>query len=100
MLLAVDFLLAEPREVVLVRPEKGDDRELLDVVRKRFAPWQVLLRHREETPPATPLAESRPAQRGKATAYVCVRGACQLPVTEPQPLAALLDRVPGATAAP
>ena len=100
MLLAVDFLLAEPREVVLVRPEKGDDRELLDVVRRRFAPWQVLLRHREETPPATPLAESRPAQRGKATAYVCVRGACQLPVTEPQPLAALLDRVPGATAAP
>ena len=100
MLLAVDFLLAEPREVVLVRPEKGDDRELLDVVRRRFAPWQVLLRHREETPPATPLAESRPAQRGKATAYVCVRGACQLPVTEPQALAALLDRVPGTTAAP
>ncbi|HZR07509.1 MAG TPA: thioredoxin domain-containing protein [Myxococcales bacterium] len=96
MLLAVDFLLSVPREVVLVRPADGSDRELLDIVRKRFAPSQVLIRHREGTPPATPLAEDRPARSGKTAAYVCLKGACQLPVTEPQDLAGLLDR----TAAP
>src|SRR2546423_12444165 len=78
MLLAVDFLLPQTREVGLVPPRNRCDPAPLGVGRQPFAPWQVLLRHREETPPATPLAESRPAQRGKATPYVSVRGACQL----------------------
>jgi uncharacterized protein YyaL (SSP411 family) len=91
MLLAVDFLLSEPREVVLVRPRGGTDAALLDAVRPRFAPSQVLIRHEDGAPPATPLAQERPAQNGKATAYVCVRGACQLPVTESADLQRLLD---------
>jgi len=90
MLLAVDFFLSEPREVVLVRPRGGSDEGLLDVLRARFAPAQVLIRHEEGAPPATPLAQDRPAQNGEATAYVCVRGACQLPVTEPADLEKLL----------
>ena len=92
MLLAVDFLLSEAREVVLVRPRGRGDRELVDAVRARFSPSQVLIRHEEGNAPATPLAADRPAQGGKATAYLCVRGACQLPVNEPQPLGALLER--------
>jgi len=94
MLLALDFQLSEAREVVLVRPPKESDRTLLDQVRTRFAPAQVLVRHEEGTAPATALAKDRPAQDGRPTAYVCVRGACQLPVTDPQALAALLDREP------
>src|SRR5262249_1390472 len=43
MLLALDFQLSEPREVVLVRPPKQSDRALLDLVRTRFAPAQVLV---------------------------------------------------------
>jgi uncharacterized protein YyaL (SSP411 family) len=93
MLLAVDFLLSEPREVVLVHPAGRNDRELLDVVRTRFAPSQVLIRHEEGAPEPTPLAKDRPAARAGPTAYVCVRGACQLPVGEPEALAALLDGV-------
>ena len=89
MLLAADFLLADAREVVLVRPRGGSDAALLDVLRARFAPAQVLIRHEEGTPPATPLAQDRPAQQGQATAYVCVRGACQLPVTDPGALSKL-----------
>src|SRR5205085_11701457 len=91
MLLAVDFLLSQEREVVLVRPAGGSDRDLLDVVRRRFEPSQVLLRHEWGTESATPLANDRPAQAGEATAYVCVRGACRLPVVEPRAFAALLD---------
>ena len=55
-----------PREVVLVRPAAGSDRELLDAIRGRFEPSQVLIRHREGAPPATPLARDRPARSGKA----------------------------------
>jgi hypothetical protein len=98
MLLAVDFLLSQPREVVLVRPAGGSDAALLDVVRQRFEPAQVLVRHQEGTAPATPLAEDRPAKGGEATAYVCVKGACQLPVTRPEALAKLLDRAGSAEA--
>jgi len=92
MMLAVDFLLAETREVVLVRPrgaEGSADASLLERVRARFAPWQVLLRA-EEGAGFSPLVSERPAQGGRATAYVCVRGACLLPVTEPAALDGLL----------
>ena len=90
MLLAVDFFLGEAREVVLVRPRGSSDALLLDLLRPRFAPSQVLIRHEDGAPPATPLARDRPAQGGRTTAYVCVRGACKLPVTEPADLENLL----------
>jgi uncharacterized protein YyaL (SSP411 family) len=82
MLLAVDFLLSDAREIVLVRPRGGSDAALLDALRPRFEPAQVLIRHEDGAPPATPLANDRPLKDGVATAYVCVRGACQLPVTK------------------
>jgi uncharacterized protein YyaL (SSP411 family) len=90
MLLAVDFLLGEVREVVLVRPKNGSDAPLLDMLRPRFAPSQVLVRHEEGSTPATPLAAERPAQSGKATAYACVRGACKLPVSDAAELVKLV----------
>ncbi|HEY6911780.1 MAG TPA: thioredoxin domain-containing protein [Myxococcales bacterium] len=90
MLLAVDFQLSAAREVVLVRPAGGSDAELLDVLRPRFAPSQVLIRHEDGTAPATPLAKERPAQEGRTTAYVCERGACRLPVTSAGELRKLL----------
>ena len=90
MLLAVDFLLSEAKEVVLVRPPRENDAELADVIRTRFFPALVLLRHEDGALPATPLAQDRPAHDGKATAYVCSRGACQLPVTDPAALERLL----------
>jgi uncharacterized protein YyaL (SSP411 family) len=85
MLLAVDFALAEVKEIVLVRPRGGEDAPLVDVLRPRFLPHSVLVRAEEgATEPA--LARDRPALRGVPTAYVCVRGACQLPVTAPDEL--------------
>jgi uncharacterized protein YyaL (SSP411 family) len=89
MLPAVDFALAETREVVLVRPATGTDDALLEPLRRRFLPWQVLVRGAEGDAALvreTPLVRDRPARDGRATAYVCQRGACQLPVTEPAEL--------------
>ena len=82
MLLAVHFFLADAREVVLVRPASGSDAALLDVLRSRFQPAQVLIRHEDGQPAATPLSAHRPLVEGKPTAYVCVHGSCQLPVTK------------------
>jgi uncharacterized protein YyaL (SSP411 family) len=92
MLLAVDFLLDEPREVVLLRPAGGDDAALLDVLRTRFLPSRVLVRAeagpaQETLAAATPLAKDRTLVRGGPTAYVCVQAACQLPASDPGELA-------------
>jgi uncharacterized protein YyaL (SSP411 family) len=89
MLLAVDFALAEVKEIVLVRPRGRGDAPLLDVRRPRFLPHSVLVRA-EEGAAEPALARDRPALRGLPTAYVCLRGACQLPVTEPDELRKLL----------
>src|SRR4030081_2544937 len=89
MLLAVDLSASERREVVLVRPASGDDAALLSVLRSRFAPAQVVVRAREgdvELADQTSLVRDRPAQGGRPTAYVCVAGACRLPVTDPEEL--------------
>ncbi len=89
MLLAVDFSLGESKEIVLVRPRGKSDAPLLDVLRPRFLPRSVLVRAEEgATEPA--LVRDRPALRGEPTAYVCNRGACQLPVTAPAELEKLL----------
>jgi len=93
MLLAVDFALADVKEIVLVRPRGGGDAPLLEAVRGRFLPHSVLVRA-EEGASEPPLVRDRPALRGLPTAYVCVRGACQLPVTEPDELRKLLDPKP------
>jgi uncharacterized protein len=87
MLLAVDFSLGDSREVVLVRPRGGSDASLLEALRPRFAPSQVLVRHEEGAEPATALARDRPASAGVATAYVCTHGSCRLPVTNAAALA-------------
>ena len=76
-------------KIVLVRPPRSDDAPLLDVVRSRFLPNAVVIRA-EEGSKELALARERPALRGAPTAYVCVRGACQLPVTEPAQLGKLL----------
>jgi uncharacterized protein len=89
MLLAVDFALGEAKEIVLVRPRGADDAPLLDVVRPQFLPSAVLVRA-EEGNTELALARERPALRGAPTAYVCVRGACQLPVTAPAELRKML----------
>src|SRR4051812_20160234 len=85
LLQAIDFHLAQVREVALV----GDDtRPLERVVRGRFRPHLVLAGGESD---GVPLLEGREPVDGRAAAYVCERFACKRPVTEPAELAALLD---------
>jgi uncharacterized protein YyaL (SSP411 family) len=85
LLQAIDFLLADVREVALV----GDDRGPLEaVVREAFRPHVVLAGGPEN---GVPLLEGRSTVDGRAAAYVCERFACRRPVTEPDELRALLQ---------
>ena len=84
LLQAIDFLLADVREVALV----GDDRGPLEqVVREQFRPHVVLAGGPAD---GVPLLEGREPVGGRAAAYVCERFACRRPVTEPDELRALL----------
>lgn len=89
-LCALEFGLAPPREIAIVGDSSplahNDMQNLLEVVFGEYRPNQVVARKRNGEASAIPLLEGRDAIGGKATAYVCEKFACQLPVTEAEAL--------------
>ena len=89
MLLAVDFYLDTPKEVVIVAPASRADAEvLLAQLRSTFLPNRIVAVVAQGEDVNTqaklvPLLENKIAQKGKPTAYVCQRGVCELPTTAP-----------------
>ena len=80
MLCALDFYLAKPKQIILT----GPDPALLRVIRDRYLPNKIVMMAGEQNEP-------RPKVDGKATAYVCVNFACQLPTNDPATLTKLLQ---------
>ena len=98
-LLALDYASDEAKEIAIVWPrDAGPDaaQPLLDVVRRTFVPNHALAAASEADAPALgkliPFIADKTAVDGRPTAYVCVHGRCELPVYEPEALAALLHR--------
>ncbi len=94
-LCALDLYLSPVREVAIVgHPEEEDTRALVaEVTEKRFLPNHVLAvapSGDTRSAEAVPLLRNRNVIDGKATAYVCERFACKLPVTDPEALASQL----------
>jgi uncharacterized protein YyaL (SSP411 family) len=96
-LLALDYATDEPREIAIVLPHGGHLRDaapLAAVLRRTFIPNRALAAAAEDDLPAlarlAPFAADKVAVDGRPTAYVCRRGRCELPVTEPDALAAQL----------
>ncbi len=94
-LCALDFAVGPVREVAIVGDPGADDTNaLVRVVRERYRPNVVVAGAAPddaEAAEAIPLLRDRPQVDGKATAYVCERFACKLPVTEPDDLRRQLD---------
>jgi len=91
LLLALDFRTDAVREVVLVWPGGEPPAALLDVVRRTFVPSRALCGAAEGEALArlgrvAKVAEGKKAIGGRPTAYVCERGACQMPALEPAKL--------------
>ncbi|HWC69933.1 MAG TPA: thioredoxin domain-containing protein [Actinomycetota bacterium] len=100
-LCALDRLIGPGREVAIVGDPGGTDtgRLVAEATTRRFRPNLVLAVARPDdlaAADAIPLLRDRPSIDGAATAYVCERFSCRLPVTEPAALAAQLDEALGA----
>src|SRR5262249_54611081 len=99
MLLAVDFYLDTPKEVVIVTPGSRANAEiLLAQLRSTFLPNRIVAVAGEGKDLNTqsklvPLLENKIAQKGKPTAYVCERGICELATTAPDVFARQLRKV-------
>ena len=99
MLLAVDFYLCTPKEVVIVAPaSRGDAEVLLAQLRSTFLPNRIIAvaaqgEDLNAQAKLVPLLENKIAQKGKPTAYVCERGVCDLPTTAPDVFARQLRKV-------
>jgi hypothetical protein len=97
MLAACEFLLKEPREAIVVGDRGAPDTEaLLRTLAESFGPFRVtLLVDSEETRArltrGIPAIAAMGRPDGRAAAYVCTNYACQMPVTEPAELAALIQ---------
>ena len=94
-LCALDAHLSPVKEVAIVGdPETEETRALIaEVLTRRFLPNHVLAvspPDDEASPAAVALLRDRPQRDGRATAYVCERFACRLPVTDAGELATQL----------
>ncbi|MHC4732575.1 MAG: thioredoxin domain-containing protein [Planctomycetota bacterium] len=100
MLIALDFELDSPKEIILVAPRGAaeDLAPFLAELREQFLPNRVLSavaegeqldRQRE----LIPLLRGKTAQKGRTTAYVCESGICKLPTPDPAKFAEQLGAV-------
>jgi len=93
LLLAVDFQLDTPKQIVIVAPDRQKAQPLLAMLGSRFVPNRVLVvategADLERQSRLVPLLAEKRALSGKATAYVCERRICQLPTSDPGVFAA------------
>ncbi|MEO6026145.1 MAG: thioredoxin domain-containing protein [Candidatus Binatia bacterium] len=96
----LEALLDRPREIVIVEPAEGDEGStaLQAVVRSTFLPNRAFVVAREGSmlaaaQAALPFVGEKRAVDGLATAYVCERGRCLAPTSDPATLARQLAQV-------
>jgi uncharacterized protein YyaL (SSP411 family) len=98
MLLALDFHLDAPKEIVIATPASRAEAEpFLARLRRRFVPNRILavsVAGDGALAAAVPVAGGKPPVRGRATAYVCERRVCDLPTTDPEEFARQVTRSP------
>ncbi|GAB4424673.1 MAG: thioredoxin domain-containing protein [Chloroflexi bacterium OHK40] len=94
MLCAADLAIGPIQELAIVGdPLDARTQALRAVAHRAYRPHLVIAHLTpgdEQAAALTPLLEGREAIGGRATAYVCERFTCKLPVNEPEALAAQL----------
>jgi uncharacterized protein YyaL (SSP411 family) len=87
MLLALDWQLDTPKEIVIATPRSRDEAApFLAELRSRFVPNRVVALvgpDDDDQNQLVPLIEGKAALRGRATAYVCENRVCDLPTSDP-----------------
>src|SRR5437879_940308 len=96
MLVAYDFSLAKPKQIILVGARSTPDTaEMLHRLHARFVPHKIVMlvgddRERKTLAGWIPVIETMGRVGGKATAYVCENYTCKLPTAEPSKFADVL----------
>ena len=94
-LAALDFYLAEPKEIAIVGPKDNINvKAMLEVVNGQYLPNRVVAATKQGDPAGShpmPLLRHRTLVNGAPAAYVCRNYVCQLPVTDPADLASQLQ---------
>ncbi|MBW1767856.1 MAG: thioredoxin domain-containing protein [Deltaproteobacteria bacterium] len=100
MLHAVDFFLDTPKEIIIVTPKgkKGEEDQFLNVFREQFLPNRILTvvaegEDLESHAEVIPLVQRKSAMGGKATAYICEKGVCELPTSDPKVFSQQIKKV-------
>jgi len=97
MLCALDFYLSKPKQIVIAgKPDTADTQAMLRALRERYLPNAIVILADEGESQKTlvkflPFLETIKSMDGKATAYVCVNYACQLPTSDLSKMLALLQ---------
>ncbi|PYT32662.1 MAG: thioredoxin domain-containing protein [Acidobacteria bacterium] len=97
MLVAYDFSLAKPKQIILVGARSTPDTaEMLHRLHARFVPHKIVMlvgddRERKTLAGWIPVIETMGRLGGKATAYVCENYTCKLPTAEPAKFAELIQ---------
>jgi uncharacterized protein YyaL (SSP411 family) len=83
-LIALDFLLATPKEfAVVARPDDNEFRAVLETIASRFLPHKVVapgLVGSMASAEVVPLLADRPVRDGRTTVYICEQMTCAAPV--------------------
>ncbi len=82
-LIAYDALLGPVAELVISASESDSGETYLNLIRKQYLPNKLVIFNPEASPAPLDLSRDKPALNGAAL-YVCERGVCQLPATDPQ----------------
>ena len=97
MMVACEFLLGAPREIVFAGDrESAEMKALLKELHRHFVPSRVVLMvdsedARQRLAEGIPSIGAMQAVAGRAAVYVCRNYTCQLPVTGPAQLAELIQ---------
>jgi len=94
-LIALDFYLADPREIAVVSEDDSSLGRALESIASRFLPNLVIAPARPNELEAlrgpVPLLADRPSLEGKITTYICERYTCRQPVVGLENLEKALD---------
>ncbi|MCH7825989.1 MAG: thioredoxin domain-containing protein [Acidobacteria bacterium] len=97
---ALDFAVSKPKQIVIAgNPAGADTRVLLRLVHERFIPNKILLladgaENQAQLARWLPFVQTIHPIDGRATAYICENYVCNLPTSDPEIVARLLDGEP------
>ena len=97
MLVALEYSLSKPMQIIIAGdPDRADTKDMMREVHQRFVPNKILMiaeggKNQAAFVRWLPFLEAVKPIKSKATAYVCINYACELPTNDLRVLQKTLD---------